>query len=221
MSDPNRSRTTLVPYQIPSHPDVGIVPLIDGWMSPRMREMLSITADLFDGGILECDVEQDFEDRKATPLKDCMGLTAIEFLPSHVLEQNARGLYKSFWRGWGQLFQAMARLLRRGDVPTVSRVYDEATRHLSFSNPMVALNYYLKHGGRVQYAIDALLTTTMKVLLQGDYYWEYEEYRHEVEAHPPAMPWDMAFPIAWAKCMELAPEDPLISMGPYDHSVYH
>jgi hypothetical protein len=181
-----------------------------------MREMLSITADLFDAIILEYDVEEAFEDRRATPLKDCMELAAIEqFLPSDVLEH-----YKSLRRGWGQLFQALARLLRRGDVPTVSRVYDEATRQLSLSNPMVTINYYLSHGGRVEYAIDTLLTTAMNVILQGNYYWLYEEHRHDVEALPPAMPWDMAFPIAWAKCMELAPEDPLISMGPYDHSDY-
>jgi hypothetical protein len=98
----------------------------------------------------------------------------------------------------------------------------------ALSDQMVALNDYLSHGGSVRYAIDVLLTTTMKVLLKEDWeheefrlYWEYEEFRYDVEAHPLPMPWDTAFPIAWAKCMELAPEDPLISMGPYDHSDYH
>jgi hypothetical protein len=56
---------------------------------------------------------------------------------------------------------------------------------------MVALNDYLSHGGSVRYAIDVLLTTTMKVLLKEDWeheefrlYWEYEEFRYDVEAHP-------------------------------------
>jgi hypothetical protein len=68
MNDPNRSPTTLVPYKIPSHPDMVIVPLIDGWMSPCMREMLPITAGLLEYVIFECDVDADFEDHRATPL---------------------------------------------------------------------------------------------------------------------------------------------------------
>lgn len=175
--------------------------LRDGWMSPRMKEMLLTTADIYAGTISEENPE--YEAREPISIHECCawyGISLIEYIPASVLTNpvNRNGLYKDFHDGWGSCFTAIESILRRhGVAPTVSRVEQYLESDIELSQKY---RYFVEHGGKAEFAVDAVISTTRNVAINGDDGWEYVDFQEEIEAHP-STPLDRAFHIARFKCI--------------------
>jgi hypothetical protein len=148
--------------------------LIEGWLSPRMREMLKITAEI-----------------EGDQLSDCEFYDVERFIPTELRQGD---LPDYFIKGLGIVFETVARLLRAGRVPTVDRIKSSALQSTQHFTRMLAA------GGKVEFALDALLNMTETVLIDGDGVWEYEVFKDQVEAHP-STPLDGSFDIAFFMCV--------------------
>jgi hypothetical protein len=172
--------------------------LIDGWLSPRMKLMLEITAQFGIEMTLEgCEV--NFESNQPSSLEECCGacgISLIEYIPASILEnKNPRGLYASFNDGWGYCFLAIHSLLRRGEAPTVKRVENYLSRLSDYRVDKRKFQHFKDRGGKVEFALDAVLDITCKVAVNGNDAWEYHTYAEDIEALP-ATPLDRAFDVA-------------------------
>jgi len=77
--------------------------LVDGWLSPRMMHMLTITAELASDGIRDDVGSVRFEKFRSTSLEECCGFCGIEhfdYIPTEVFQINPEGLFQSFLDGW-------------------------------------------------------------------------------------------------------------------------
>ena len=171
--------------------------LIDGWLSPRMKFMLEITAEFGIEMTLEgCEV--NFKSNQPTSLEECCGacgINLIEYIPASVLKSNnPRGLYASFNNGWGYCFLAVHSLLRRGEAPTVNRVEDYLSRLSDYRVDRRKFQHFKDKGGKVEFALDAVIDITRKVAVNGNDAWEYHTYEADIE-NLPATPLDRAFDI--------------------------
>jgi hypothetical protein len=152
--------------------------LIEGWLSPRMREMLKITAE-----------------SEADQLLNEGDLYAVElFIPTEIREQ---GLPECFTTGLGMVFETVARLLRAGRVPTVDSIKRSVSQSIHGGHNFTRM---LEAGGKVEFALDALFNITEQVLVKGDCGWEYETFEDAIEAHP-STPLDGSFDIAFFMCI--------------------
>lgn len=189
--------------------------LLDGWMSPRMRCVLSTTAELEAGGILrECEIR--FEPYQPAPLSVCCddcGIKRIDYIPRSVLECNRGGLYQSFKEGWGYCFQAIHGVLQRGQAPTVHRV-QHYLEYVDRTIDQRKYGHFLGRGGRVKFAVDALINISRNVCVHGDDGWEYWMFQEDIEALP-ATPLDDAFDVARFMCINQGGGDGTMQ-GPYD-----
>jgi len=155
--------------------------LIDGWLSPRMRQMLLLTA--------EREIQSNFNDaisigclsRSPKPnalAKGCdeyNGMdfnSSIDYIPLSVqLQRDLRGIfYNNFHDGYSYIFQAIATLLRRNQSPTVERIHDEIVYvHLYDDRKF---QFYLDKGGRIEFALYAVIQITEKkyhtIILQDE-----------------------------------------------------
>jgi hypothetical protein len=166
-----QSMTLLMDQSLRSH-------LIEGWLSPRMREMLKITAEIEGDQLLQ---EGDF-------------YSVEPFIPTEIKQ---KALSKYFIDGFGIVFETVARLLEAGRVPTVDRIKRNALQSTSGAHNFKRM---LEAGGKVEFALDALFNITEKVLIDGDCGWEYESFREQIEAHP-STPLDGSFDIAFFMCI--------------------
>jgi hypothetical protein len=166
-----QSMTLLMDQSLRTH-------LIEGWLSPRMREMLKITAEIEGDQILH---EGDLYDVEP-------------FIPTAMRQ---RDLPAYFATGLGIVFDTAARLLGAGRVPTVDRIKSSAMRSTSGSRHFTRM---LEAGGKVEFALDALFNITEKVLVNGDCGWEYEVFKEQIEAYP-STPLDGSFDIAFFMCV--------------------
>jgi hypothetical protein len=146
--------------------------LIEGWLSPRMREMLKLTAEIHGDKLLR---EGDYYEIES-------------FIPT---EMRQRGLPAYFISGLRIVFETAARLLEAGRVPTVDRIKRSALQSSHHFTRM------LEAGGKVEFALDALFNITDRVLVDGDCGWEYETFQDQIEAHP-STPLDGSFDIAFS-----------------------
>jgi hypothetical protein len=96
--------------------------LVDGWMSPRMQKILSITAE--HESVREYLLE--FTAYRPTPLSECynFGIARMEYIPYSAISHNQSGIHESFAKGWRQLFETMRRILSDGKTPTVRRIQE-------------------------------------------------------------------------------------------------
>ena len=177
--------------------------LIDGWLSPRMMEMLKTTAGV---GCKSMEVSS-MKNNGPTPLKECCGLFGgipfIEYIPTCVLKQiNPKGLYKSFFDGWKIVWEAMLKVLHNEQIPTITKVREHIDFLCSIGGGRNKINYFLNKGGKIEYALDALLCVTQNVHVTGDDYWVYEEYNDEIEVHL-TTPLDSAYDMARVICLEI------------------
>lgn len=183
--------------------------LVEGWLSPRMRELLLTTAEIESGSFLD---QQDIEFQRGrpVPISQCcgfFGIRRVDYIPPHVFEHpiNQGGLYKSFHDGWGMCIQAIAHLLRSGHVPSVQNVH----RVLSTNSALLVfgldfdyrkVQHFLDKGGKTEYAVDAVLNITQNVVVDGDDGWEYVMFADDIEALP-ATPLDTDFDVARIMCI--------------------
>jgi hypothetical protein len=166
-----QSMTLLMDQSLRSH-------LIEGRLSPRMREMLKITADVVGDQLLHEGEIYSIE----------------RFIPTELRQED---LPAYFITGLGIVFETVARLLEAGRVPTVDRIKSSALQSTSGTHHFTRM---LEAGGKVEFALDALFNITEKVLVDGDCGWEYEDFKEQIEAHP-STPLDGSFDIAFFMCV--------------------
>jgi len=186
--------------------------LSEGWLSPRMRKMLIITAEI-DGDTFH-DAGHLFRPRVPTPLEECCdGFNRIAYIPLHVLTRDRRGIFQSFHDGYAMCFPAIAAILRRNKAPTVQRIREELilNDHLYDGRK---LRFYLERGGRIEYALYAVIQITENVLVNGDDGWEYELFQEDIEALP-SNPLDGRFEVARRMCVDHGGGTPQDDRGPY------
>ena len=182
--------------------------LIDGWMSPRMLLALKISAELGYDTIGYDSYGVSFQKYKPTPLSECCGfggIHRIEHIPPNTLRaHNPDGLYKSFVDGWQIVWGAIMTLLQRNLVPTKARVENEILRRYSYDSRK--WQHFKDKGGKIEYALDAILYQTRNVCVDGDDGWEYDTFEDEFNALD-ANPLDLAFDLARVKILELTDEN--------------
>mmetsp|Transcript_1190 Transcript_1190/g.1680 ORF Transcript_1190/g.1680 Transcript_1190/m.1680 type:complete len:631 (-) Transcript_1190:150-2042(-) len=124
--------------------------LIDGVLSPRAHFILSSVAVLAaDEGLNDM---PDFEERVPLPNHEFLLVSWWEFIPKKILKGR---IHKSFAHGWVQCIRAISEVLDRDLLPTVERLIAELNSGSIYNDKYT--KFFLGHGGRVEFAIDALL----------------------------------------------------------------
>ena len=168
--------------------------LRDGWMSPRMHCMLTITAEIESDGMIDGQFLRG------------------EYIPAEVKASKERN--KEFREGWSAVWSAIKSVLHDNESPTVSRIKEYMeTGKLGPEDSNAKLKGFLDADGKIEFALDALLGVTENVLLSGDDGWEYEDYKENIEALAPTE-MDDAFDVAFVMCITRAGGD-LDVRGPY------
>ena len=188
--------------------------LLEGWLSPRMKHMLCITAEL-NGDIFQDDGHL-FQRNEPTSLERCcamFGVNRIDYIPLEVLQRDPRGLFRSFHDGYAMCFLAIAAVLRRNQAPTVQRVRNEI-EYNSGSYDNRKFRHCLDRGGRIEYALYAVIQVTENVLVIGDDGWEYSTFQDEIEALP-SNPLDGRFEVARLMCIDRGGGTPQAETGPF------
>jgi hypothetical protein len=188
--------------------------LIDGWLSPRMRQMLLYTA--CDMEILS-EEEDTFVNYQPKTISECCEMCArFEYIPTKVMRQNPEGFYKSFMGGWAIVWKAILNLLEKRQSPTIAAIDREI--HTMDAN-IVKWNHFVQKGGRIDYALDCLFRVTENVYVDGDDGWEYDLVKDDIEVYP-ATVLDAAFEVGRMKCIGNSTEANESCRGPYDHSMF-
>ena len=184
--------------------------LIDGWMSPRMLLALLKSADTTSFCLDNLNAAFRFKENVPTPFSTCCssfdGIDHMNYIPPDILRaKNPNGLYKSFAIGWRMVWAAIVSLLEMGLVPAKSRVEEEIHR-LCRQNvrnfDKRSWKHFQSKGGKIEYALDALLVQTSNVISKGDDGWEYYDYKDEFDALCKT-PFDESFDVARVKILEL------------------
>jgi hypothetical protein len=156
--------------------------LIEGWMSPRMYEVLRITAEL------ELDSCIEYAPDSIT--------NRVQYIPLSVVQQ--RTDKSNFREGWGLVWREICAILHERSVPTVQRVKDRINR--LEGSERNKYESFLRQGGRVEYAVDALVKISENVVKNGDDGYEYGTFQDQIEALPPTA-FDKDFDLAWIMCI--------------------
>ena len=174
--------------------------LIEGWMPPRMHECLLTTCEHEepddDAGTLQ------FTRNQPTPLEDIlqsgdsMDFSRVEYIPLSVLKSDPRGIFKSFRDAWKMIICAILAILRSREVPTVNKIDRELCTGLY---DLRKIEHYKSKGGKIEFALDAILKVTENVVKNGDDGWEYGVFEEEIEAHDPT-PLDEMYDVARFMC---------------------
>ena len=170
--------------------------------------------------MLQDETARIFTKFQPTSLAHCCGfcgIQRIDYIPAEVLHRNPEGFYKSFADGWEIVWRAMLMLLQRNQALSISLVHQEiCSRHYMYD--LRKFNHFVDKGGKIDYALDALLKITEHVVVGGDDGWEYWMFRDEIEALP-ATPFDKAFELARVKCLEITNQNFVTQPGgPYNHN---
>jgi len=207
-----KSATALMPANVSST-------LVDGWLSPRMIFALQVTAEE-EISVLQDETARIFTKFQPTSLSYCCGFSGIQridYIPAEVLHRNPEGFYKSFADGWEIVWKAMLMLLQRNQAISISLVHQEICNG-HFMYDLRKFNHFVDKGGKIDYAIDAILKITEHVVVEGDDGWEYGMFRDEIEALP-ATPFDKAFDLARVRCLEITNQNFVTQPGgPYNHN---
>jgi hypothetical protein len=192
--------------------------LIEGWLSPRMKMMLLLTAELEESSFQDDGV---FQSRVPTLLSDCCsyGFNRIGYIPLYVLEADPRGIFRSFKDGYSYCFLAIAAILRRDRTPTVQRIHHEIISHSSLYDGR-KFQFYLEKGGKIEFAIYAVIQITQNVLFDGDDGWEYSMFEDEIEALP-SNPLDECFEGARLRCINGGGGTPQDRCGPFPEVTHY
>jgi hypothetical protein len=167
--------------------------LIDGWLSPRMKKLLLITAEI-----------------NGDEITDVIGdeTQCMRYIPLEIVLQGRKESSKRFSDGWGAIFCCIADLLRRGMTPTCNHIQDTLVRQANQN-----YQFFIEKGGRIEYALDAILGITENVYNEGDDGYEYVTFEDDIEALP-STPLDWQFDIARFMCFERG-GGVLTERGPY------
>jgi len=178
--------------------------LIDGWMSPRMRELILTTAVIDSDSIM-----MQYDQFEEAPPLDF--IPRLDYIPSAILETVRQGnekLLRKFIDGWRAIFCCVADLLRRGMTPTCNHIKASFARQVNIN-----YQFYISKGGKIEYALDAILNVTENVYKDGDDGYEYATFEDDIEALP-STPLDWQFDIARFMCIETGGGE-LTTRGPY------
>jgi len=123
--------------------------LIDGCLTPRMFQRLAICAEV-SVDVFENDTDGCFVRGIPKPGRE-LSICLFDYVPTIYRDQ----VYKSFALGFHGCLAAIAATLCRRKLPVVdivmmewaTGIYDQRYR-----------SYYLDHGGRIEYALDAILS---------------------------------------------------------------
>mmetsp|Transcript_8742 Transcript_8742/g.24433 ORF Transcript_8742/g.24433 Transcript_8742/m.24433 type:complete len:636 (-) Transcript_8742:51-1958(-) len=196
--------------------------LVEGWMSPRMRECLITTAAL-ESDMFGVD-RITLRARDPLTLQDlCGNVNLIEYIPLGALQSNRPPIFGSFFRdGYEMIFRTICRILRSREIPTVRRVKEAASRC-----DRQKLEHFEERGGRVEFALDAVLDITEEAVSEGDdARWEYDPFADNIAALP-ATPLDAMFDLARFMCFDRGdgtldkrgPHQEVIKCGLEEHSL--
>jgi hypothetical protein len=163
--------------------------LREGWMSRRMHRVLLIEAEIDSDGCLD------------------KALNRMEYIPDSVTERKS----SDFYRGWTSVWRAACKVLQAGLAPTVNRIRIQIERSGSADHNYRA---FLRKGGRIEYAIDAIITVAKNVCVNGDDGWEYEDFQESIEKYF-TTPLDHAIDVAWFKCNSQGGGESLKIRGPH------
>jgi hypothetical protein len=158
-----------------------------------MQKLLLITAEVNGDEIMDVMREETL----------CM-----RYIPLEIVLQGRTVSSKMFNDGWGAIFCCVAELLRRGMAPTCNRIKDTFARQANKN-----YRFFIEKGGRIEYALDAILGITENVYNDGDDGYEYETFEDDIEALP-STPLDWQFDIARFMCFERG-GGVLTERGPY------
>ena len=167
--------------------------LSDGWMSPRMHCMLTITAEIESDGMIDGQFLRG------------------EYIPAEVMKSREQD--QGFREGWGEVWLAIKSVLHDNATPTVTRVKEYMENGKTGPEAKKKLEAFLKAEGKIEFALDALLGVTENVLLSGDDGWSYKDFQENVEAIAQTE-MDEAFDVAFVMCVTRAGGD-LDMRGPY------
>jgi hypothetical protein len=103
---------------------------------------------------------------------------SIEYNPilSYIPPQLWPHVFKTFIRGYGSIFKAIAQLLSRFILPTESTIRAELQNGQMEYFDVQAAQFYFSKGGRIEYALDAIVDSTKNNLdLAGSMLDLYED----------------------------------------------
>ncbi|KAF9245245.1 hypothetical protein BU15DRAFT_41028 [Melanogaster broomeanus] len=152
---------------------------VAGWLSPKMQFRLGDF--VYDSASISLMTEHPaFRPREVlTPLEASTEMS-LDYIPRHLFPN----LYKTFFKGYVTVFQAVSAVLGRSGPQR-----GNANNYLStcIPTPMAvlttqAVNFYLQKGGRVEYALDAITHRSKDMSPLGD--GEFDSIWDEVSADP-------------------------------------
>ncbi|KAJ7116328.1 hypothetical protein C8R44DRAFT_627744 [Mycena epipterygia] len=123
-----------------------------GWLSPRTLMRLKDEAEM------AYDEAWDIVDREDIVPREPLDAQLIEFsILSYIPTQLWPQVFKTFILGYGSIMQAIAQLLSRSILPTDTTVRAELQNGQIDYHDVQAAQFYFKKGGRVEYALDAIV----------------------------------------------------------------
>lgn len=204
--------------------------LIDGWMSSRMHYMLKLTAESI-VDLKECE-PVTFEEAKPMPYSKCFkeiygfvqfehGFPRFEYIPTEIFLRNREGIPESFLSAWYMIWEAIMNLLRKRMSPSKTNIQNELG-HASSNGTiqdfdMNKIQTFYTMGGKIDFAIDALINISKNTLIHGSDEWEYDIFKDDID-NMPATPFDDYFELARLKCLEITNDNYNVQPnGPYTH----
>ncbi|DBB07510.1 hypothetical protein WJX82_009247 [Trebouxia sp. C0006] len=132
---------------------------LNGYLSPHMRYRLQCLAEVsYDNGMEFMESIRKWPANLKPERRSVDGLWLQDYLPDTLLHN----VSKSFARGWSSLMDMFDDMLIKDIVPTATAAKQNIERVIAFgtigrdSNPKDIIAY-MKQGGRVEYALDALI----------------------------------------------------------------
>jgi hypothetical protein len=169
--------------------------LRDGWMSPRMHCILTITAEIESDGMIDGQFLRG------------------EYIPTDIKRANEpRQVFRD---AWSSIWKAIKEILHTtSETPTVTRVQEYLESGKAGEEGKKQLEAYLAAEGKIEFALDALLGVTENVVVHGDDGWSYSDYKENIESIP-TTDVDDAFDVAFVMCISKGGGD-LEMRGPHD-----
>ncbi|EMD30885.1 hypothetical protein CERSUDRAFT_100894 [Gelatoporia subvermispora B] len=185
---------------------------VAGWLSPRIKCRLFVTAEMFHDVMDAC--KPTFVSRRPLDPKLCGWCSAVDYIPAHVWP----GLYKSFYQAYRLVVIAVAHVLGKpGDrclpLPRVvpSALLSGEVKHYADHWSQDRAQFFFDKGGRVEYALNYITDVALDQSPLGDGWSdEIREDDEEWNALPKCTN-DLAFVMA----RQQLGLDPSQKWGPY------
>ena len=145
-------------------PDGVLAHLTDGLMSPRMYRRVRIQAEIM------ADMAHDeidftgFVNNEPKSRSDVYMVSGFDHVPCEVTGDE---VFKSFAKGFEQCLAAMRNVLDSGKLPVPQLVVHELNSHSDFDARYTS--HYFDRGGKVEFAIDAVLAFAKDACQDGSY----------------------------------------------------